>query len=233
MAVDVGNTGCADDVEEFIIGELKRGLADLRYITATHFHIDHIGGIAALLKKCPPSTRVLFNHRVGDYIDGRAKISLMKNWRNALYPASWASARYVRKASHLHFETLTGIPLPIIRSRVRLLYGRERILCMGGSCDRRAATGFGKWEMIDTPGHTEDSVSFYHSGTRELICGDFIVNLKKGGHGRVNRFHWRSDTIMETFFRLEKEIKPVSVYPGHGEVIRDPENALRGVEHLS
>ena len=42
MVVDVESVGAARDIEEYITGKLGRSLKDLQYITATHFHIDHI-----------------------------------------------------------------------------------------------------------------------------------------------------------------------------------------------
>ena len=80
MAVDVGSPGCAKDIADYITTMLGRTLDDLKYITATHFHIDHIGGIGHLLDICPPRTRVLFHYMVKDYITGRKKISLILFW---------------------------------------------------------------------------------------------------------------------------------------------------------
>ena len=90
--------------------------------------------------------------------------------------------------------------------------------------------GFEKWEVLETPGHTEDSVSFFSEKTGELICGDLIINISKGGPGRLNRFYWRKDIIQDSFNYLCDTIKPVIIYPGHGDIIRDRGNALLGVD---
>jgi glyoxylase-like metal-dependent hydrolase (beta-lactamase superfamily II) len=51
LVVDVGSVGTADDVALFVSRDLGRPLEQIRSIVATHFHIDHIGGIGHLLKK--------------------------------------------------------------------------------------------------------------------------------------------------------------------------------------
>jgi glyoxylase-like metal-dependent hydrolase (beta-lactamase superfamily II) len=230
MAVDVGSVGSARDVEDYIHNSLGRNLDDLRYVTATHFHIDHIGGMGYLIKRCPQTTQVLFHNHVKDYLSGRRKISLIRNWFSGLVPVSLASTRYIRRISHLAFMNLAGIPLPGIRNIVDLPYGRERIMYFGAEGHRRYKLGFDQWDVIETPGHTEDSVSFFHKQTGEFICGDLIVNVPKGGRGTLNRFHWRGDVIKDSFQYLRDSINPVVIYPGHGDIIRDKDDALMGVE---
>jgi len=43
---------------------------------------------------------------------------------------------------------------------------------------QRSPSGFDGWEVLETPGHTEDSLSFYKPSTQEMICGDLVVNTK-------------------------------------------------------
>ena len=54
MVVDCGSVGAAQAVEVFCTHTLKRSLMAILIIAASHFHIDHIRGIAALLSKCSP-----------------------------------------------------------------------------------------------------------------------------------------------------------------------------------
>jgi glyoxylase-like metal-dependent hydrolase (beta-lactamase superfamily II) len=231
MAVDVGSIGAAGDIEEYITGKLGRSLSDLQYITATHFHIDHIGGIGHLVGKCSSTTKILFNYKVADYLSRKKKISLIRHWFSGLVPASVASARYVRRFSHLGFESLAGIPIPGFRNFVGLPFKKERICYFGGNGNRRYKLGFEKWEVIETPGHTEDSVSFFNEETGELICGDLIINISKGGRGSLNHFCWNGDIIQNSFKYLCDTTMPSVIYPGHGDIIvRDNGNALTGVK---
>ncbi len=222
MAVDVGSPGCAKDIAGYITRVLGRTLDDLKYITATHFHIDHIGGIGHLLDMCPPRTRVLFHYMVKDYITGRKKISLIRNWFVGLPPATMVSARYLRRFSHLAVESLTGIPIPGLRNIIRLPFSHDRIDYFGSEGKKiypLGDSGFEEWEAIKTPGHTEDSVCFFNRATGELISGDLIINISKDGRGKLNRFHWSRNVIKESYDYLRGTIKPVIIYPGHGEVI--------------
>ena len=230
MVVDVGSIGSAEDVVEYVTNTPGMRLKDMLYIVSTHFHIDHVGGIGHLLSKCPPTTKVLFNYMVEDYLNGKKKPSLIKNWFVGLMPASVASVRYVKRFSHFKFESLTGIPLPFMRNIVTLPYGQDRIGYFGSEGDTRYKLGFDEWEVLATPGHTEDSISFYNGVSGELICGDLILNIKAGGHGSLNRFYWSRKLITDSYNRLCNTIKPQTIYPGHGEIIKGDENALLNVE---
>jgi glyoxylase-like metal-dependent hydrolase (beta-lactamase superfamily II) len=86
MAVDVGSIGAAQDIATYFTEVLKRSLLDIRFIFATHFHIDHIGGIGTLLKGCSPKTRVLFDLYAKGYIEGRESLAPMINWLGGLVP---------------------------------------------------------------------------------------------------------------------------------------------------
>jgi len=234
MAVDIGSIGAADALVKFINDSKTLFFSDVKYIAATHFHIDHIGGIGRFLEKNPASTKVLFHHYVRDYLNKTRKLSPMKNWISGLIPAAIASFRHIRRPSHLMFDSLCGIPMLGLRNIVRLPYGPddwnpERITYLEGGSSRRYKLGFDDWEVIETPGHTEDSISFYNEATGELICGDLILNMGCEGYGVLNHFHWDKEAIVKSYMRLYCSIEPKVIYPGHGEVIRSNSNALRKV----
>jgi len=227
IAVDVGSIGTAQEIETYCAGVLKRPLQDIRFIIATHFHIDHIGGIGTLLRKCSPETRVLFHPFVKDYLTGKREMSPMRNWLNGLLPTMVASGSGVGKLSDVAFETLAGVPLGAIKDLCRLPYEPWiRYFDIGRL--PRYLLGFGAWEVIVTPGHTEDSLSFYNGATQELICGDLIIG-NQGNIGCLNRFCWDEALIKESFKILREVVHPKIIYPGHGAVITDDENAFRKV----
>ena len=165
----------------------------------------------------------------------------MQNWITGLMPAAIASVRHIGQPSHFPglrnmvrlpfgFESLCGIPIPGLKNIVRLPYSQERIEYLGDAKAPRYKLGFDDWEVVETPGHTEDSLSFYNEATAELICGDLILNIGCEGYGILNQFHWNREVIIKTYEMLCDTIAPKVIYPGHGEAIRSDSNALRKVD---
>jgi len=228
MVVDVGCVGAAQAVEDYCTHTLKRSLRAIRFIAATHFHIDHIGGIGALLSKCPTKTMVLFHPLVKAYLKANRPLSPMRNWFTGLLPTLIAGRFGVRKWSDLTFDGPVGVPLPFFRDIHSVSYV-DRIRYLEGNRLPRSRIGFGDWEAIAASGHTEDSIVFFNEATGELISGDLVLG-RKDGRGYVNRFCWDEDWIRRTFAAFTGTIRPRVIYPGHGGIIRDDTDAFRKVE---
>jgi glyoxylase-like metal-dependent hydrolase (beta-lactamase superfamily II) len=227
MAVDVGSIGAAQEVATYCAGILKRSLEDFRFIFATHFHIDHIGGIGTLLKECSPKTRVLFDIHTKGYIEERESLAPMKNWLSGLVPTIRENYTRIGNLSHIVFESLAGVPLPVFKDNGRLQYTDQvSYIDMQGALLSRI--GFSDWEAVPTPGHTPDSISLYNEKTQELICGDLILG-RHDGMGYLNRFCWDEGLIRDCFDILNNTLCVRTIYPGHGEVIRDNVNAFAKV----
>lgn len=233
VAVDVGCKSAAESVTRYVTYTLGKHLIDVRRITSTHFHIDHIGGIGYLLDWCSFPTKVQFNRIVQDYLTGTCRISLLKHWFTALIPAALRCLKYLKEGdgSDWKFGSYAGLPLPLLRKYLcSVPYKADRIEFKGGTGIARYGLGFDDWEAILTPGHTEDSLSFYSPSSQELICGDLILNLRKPWKGALNRFHWCNKAIKDSFTKLQATCPAQTIYPGHGEVIRHKMNALDDVE---
>ena len=229
VVVDVGSIGTAEDVAIFIKRLPGRSLHDVKCVVATHFHIDHIGGIGSLLKQCPPDTVVLFHFLVEHYLKRQRTISRLKNWITGFLPAALCSARYVRRFAHFRFESLAGIPLPILENSLSLPYHRDRIRFLQVEPEIPCRLNFGDWEILATPGHTEDALSLYNPVSGELICGDLILNFRNNGTGYLNSFYWNRQAVEDSHQYLTHKAGAKTIYPGHGEVIRSAGNALSGV----
>jgi len=227
MAVDVGSIGAAQEVETYCTGVLKRPLGDIRFIVATHFHIDHIGGIGTLLKECSPETRALFDLHAKGYIEGQENLAPMKNWLNGLVPTIRENFTRIGDLSHIAFESVAGVPLPVFGHIGCFPYAdRVAYIDMQGALLSRI--GFSDWEAVPTPGHTPDSISLYNEKTQELICGDLILG-RHDGTGYLNHFCWDEDLASDCFAILNNALFVRTIYPGHGEIIRDEGNAFSKV----
>jgi len=154
----------------------------------------------------------------------------MRNWATGLIPAALSSFKYALNPMNWSLG-LNGIPFPLLNSFKCIRY-QDRISYPGGTGETRYRFGFGTWEIIETPGHTEDSISFYNESTGDLICGDLILNFEKNGKGKLNRFHWNAAVLMDTFLKLKNDISPAKIHPGHGELISSSGNALLDVEPI-
>jgi len=228
MVVDVGSVGAAQAVEDFCVHTIKRSLMAIRIITATHFHIDHIGGIGALLAKCSPKTMVLFHPLVKAYLKAGRPLSPMRNWITGLFPALVAGGFGVRKWSDLTFDGTAGVPLSFFRDRQFVSYA-DRIQYLEGNRLPRSRIGFGDWEVIAAPGHTEESVVYCNEASGELIAGDLILG-RKDGRGYVNRFCWDEGQSQRTLAALAGMLRVRIIFPGHGPVVWSADDAFQKVD---
>lgn len=229
MVVDCGSVGAAEAVETFCTHTLKRSLMAIRIIAATHFHIDHIGGIAALLTMCSPKTVVLFHPLVKAYLRARRPLSPMRNWLTGLLPTLIAGGFFgVRKWSDLAFDGPAGVPLPCFRDLQQLSY-TDRIRYLEGDALPRSRIGFGGWEVIAALGHTEESVVFYNEASGELLTGDLILG-RKNGRGYLNRFCWDEEQSQRSFTTLAEKLSVRIIFPGHGPVVWSVDDAFGKVD---
>ncbi len=73
--------------------------------------------------------------------------------------------------------------------------------------------GNNKLKVMETPGHTKDSISLLGEGF--LISGDVLFSE---GHGRTDLPGGSGEEMTKTLNRLRREIPDeVTIYPGHGE----------------
>jgi hydroxyacylglutathione hydrolase len=209
IAVDVGTAAAANNIYQYL-REKQRTLPPLRMVTATHFHIDHVGGISRMVQLFP-EVRVCFVTAVGDYLQRRKKIALFPpaKWLKALVPVLMAEQNHIRNTAASLASDKVAIPLPLLRNILPTRYSAECTLEEG-----HALPHLPHWDLIKTPGHTPDSICLYQSDEGILISGDTILNMR--GRGELNTFCTDCENIKESFRKL-LPLKVHSVYPGHGE----------------
>ncbi len=214
VAVDVGTSDAADRIHIYL--KNKGSLRDLKMVTATHFHIDHIGGIARLLNWFP-GIRVCFFEKVGDYLEGRDKICLfsLHRWTGGLMPVLKGLDNHIKNLWAGLKSGKAGIPLPFFRNALPSGYRAECILSEGNQLPWMP-----NWELLWSPGHTTDSVCFYNRKERSLITGDTILNME--GSGELNKFCCDCSAIRKSFKRL-LQLEVRNILPGHGKPLYDVE----------
>ncbi|KAK9890516.1 hypothetical protein WA026_010592 [Henosepilachna vigintioctopunctata] len=166
ILIDTGDA----DVPQYINhlrSVLKYEKIELAHILITHWHHDHIGGLADVMEiKDKTVYTQIWKHPTTETRDLKLKydVEIMKN--NQEFTVEGATIR-----------------------------------------------------VIHTPGHTTDHVSLHLLEDNAIFSGDCIL-----GEGT---------TVFEDLFDYMNslntilELKPVTLYPGHGNVINDPEERIR------
>ena len=129
------------------LGKIGRAPADVKHIILTHAHKSHVGGVAALKKAS--GARVYSHEWEVDIVAGRRKAT----------PVS----KIPRK------------PLAVYKLQLGLALGLgKHVPC---EVDHRLKAGdrVGPLEVVETPGHTPGSLSFWWPERRALFAGDVIA----------------------------------------------------------
>lgn len=226
MAVDVGTRRAATSVHRFVTGELKIPVERLLYITATHFHFDHIGGIEELCRLAPEA-RVRFSHRTRVYLTGEEKLALpsLNRWISGLAGIALRIPRVLQGTFYSILSPTSGMPLPLLR--------RNNPMACRPACDLREGTmieGFPGWSILETPGHTPDSICFYNESKKILLTGDTILNLR--GRGELNAFCSHPEDIQRSSKGL-LDLSVETICPGHGRAIVGIPDVLQGISRRS
>ena len=211
-AVDVGTFAAAEKIYEYLRSR-SADTSSLRMVTATHFHIDHIGGVSKLIRLFPEA-RAFFYVKVGDYIIRKDKICLFSffNWIKELLPILNACDNHRNNMPAAMKSDWAAIPVPLLRKHLLSLH---KVYC---TLDEGSMPYLANWKLIKTPGHTNDSICLYNRREHALITGDTILNME--GSGELNKFCCDCDSI-KLSFQVLSGLKIKKIYPGHGDPLLD------------
>lgn len=70
------------------------------------------------------------------------------------------------------------------------------------------------YEVIETPGHTKDSLTYYFKDEGVMFTGDFLF---KGTIGRMDLPTGSKEDMEKSLEKVSHYPKSVKVYPGHGD----------------
>ncbi|MBA7714909.1 Hydroxyacylglutathione hydrolase GloC [subsurface metagenome] len=94
--------------------------------------------------------------------------------------------------------------------------------------NNRLNTGDMEFELIHSPGHSPDSISFYCKQERVLICGDVIFAQNTG---RVDLPGGNADELKQSIEELS-QLEIEYLLPGHMDIITSTENVKSNFEFI-
>ena len=149
--VETGPTTCREALLT-AVGRAGVSPAEVRQVFVTHIHLDHAGGMGALVDAFPRATFYAHELGVPHLVDPARLIASTRR--------AWGAAS----------DTLWGTIVPVPASRVVALKGGERFPLKGGELS-----------VLATPGHARHHLAFFDSAIRAVFAGDGAgVRLEHG-----------------------------------------------------
>ena len=188
-------------------------IADVACVVATHGHADHVGGLPLLRREQPVT--VAFPARIEAMLAGGPYRA----------PGPAQLARILPVMADQPFELAAVRELGAAAKEigydsraVRFPFTPEVWLSDGDVLPDAP-----DWQVITTPGHTDDSISLYRAATRTLISGDAVLSVAGRGWFNPERVDEADSAATEERLRA---LDVDHLLPGHGRVVSGP-NALR------
>jgi glyoxylase-like metal-dependent hydrolase (beta-lactamase superfamily II) len=169
---------------------------DVRRILITHADLDHYGCLAALQKAS--GARTYAGRLEAEAIaKGQSSRPIDRSAENTLQRLLIAFFSRIMKATPFQVTEILaeGQSLPVL----------------------------GGLQVVETPGHAPDHLSFFAPSARVLFCGDSMRSNDRGLHTSRSPNNWDQDRANASVRKLAG-LEPQIVCPGHGPVVRDAEN---------
>ncbi|MEM9190931.1 MAG: MBL fold metallo-hydrolase [Myxococcota bacterium] len=182
----------------------------LTALLCTHGHPDHLAGIEPL--RGAEDIPVYMPKRFDAYLQGEVPrmFPLVDSSLRLLpvlgeQPFSFTAIREFAAASDIGFGQSKTFQLPFQPS--------------GFVSDGKPLPMASDWEVIETPGHSDCSTSYYHRATETLISGDAVVT--QDGAPWFNPEYVDLDLCKQTEERL-RALPVRHLLPGHGPPLAAP-----------
>jgi glyoxylase-like metal-dependent hydrolase (beta-lactamase superfamily II) len=140
--IETGPSTCR---EALLVGLGRAGVApaEIRHVFVTHIHLDHSGGMGAVVDSFPNATFYAHEAGIPHLLDPSRLIASARR--------AWGAAA----------DPLWGTIVPVPAPRLVALRGGERFPVRGGELS-----------VLATPGHARHHVAFFDSAIRGIFTGD-------------------------------------------------------------
>ena len=204
------DTGVSSSPEEIEAALAFRGvrMTDLRWILLTHTHLDHHGGAWGVWEKTERRAKVVVS---------RTDAPVLRDRRRYIDYYYGLQGKYFRPKDHA--EHIRGI--------IRNIGGDVEPALVVSDGDRISLGEGVSVSVLETPGHSDGSVSYVLDGHNWVFTGD-AVQL----HGATNGIPIIEDTVLHrrSLRRLLESVKPDRLYLGHSYLNAKGEPVLPTLE---
>lgn len=193
--VETGPTACRTALLEGLAAAGVRP-SEVRHVFVTHIHLDHAGGVGALLEALPHAT--FYAHEVGvPHLVEPSRLS-----------------QSARKAWGAAYDKVFGPLVPVDPHRIHALKGGETFPLRGGEV-----------RVLPTPGHAKHHLSFFDTAISGLFTGDSAgVRLRTQRHARpaIPPPDLDLEALFASLAAMEATAPRTILYSHFGPVAGDP-----------
>jgi len=187
------DTGMPNSEKKIIayINSIGKSVSDIKYILLTHSHMDHFGSAYTLQKMS--NAHIGISEKGIPYVDGT---------NGLLMPVSNS-----KSFKNRFFVSL----LPIMAKFKKPKFVKPDVKLKEGIFPKEMGI---KAKIIETPGHTKDSISIYLIDSKTAIVGDLLYGTEK----RLETPPFFEDYIsLINSVNKIKELKPDLICVSHGK----------------
>lgn len=206
--IDVGFPSDAKTIIAYVRDVLGRDINDIKMIVLTHSHFDHVNGVDYLTERT--GARVAAHESARKYLTGEQALPVTSLSSYMSFLVFLIRNRFPRPSlTDICLMPRAGIPgfKKGIETRVETWLK-----------DGEGVPGLPGWEVVHTPGHTDDGICLYNFKERALFSGDTIINDK--GVLRLNRLLVWNEAALKNSFRKLRQLPVDSLFPGWGKPVK-------------
>lgn len=111
--------------------------------------------------------------------------------------------------THSHFDHIGALRNFLTKRSVKI-FKKSSV-----SCEGEITVGDFSFQVLFTPGHSKDSISFYFPDSQVMFVGDFVF---LESIGRCDLPGGSSQEMNASLEKLKKYPKEITLYPGHGDI---------------